>query len=97
MGQTYDAKMMYAMREEVMAMGIPKSDAELIVDAILSARSASWINNEAVDMATVNDKLSKYMQEKKYPLAVKVEEVGIGKFMWDIKANVQHEYFPPTF
>ncbi|MFA5105611.1 MAG: hypothetical protein WC506_01495 [Candidatus Micrarchaeia archaeon] len=97
MGQTYDAKMLYSMREEVMAMGIPKSDAELIVDAILSSRSASWINNEALDLAAVNEKLAKYFEEKKYPLVAKVEEVGIGKFMWDIKANVKHEYFPPTF
>ncbi len=89
--------MLYSLRDEVMAMGIPKSDAELIVDAMVSAKSASWINNEAIDMASVNEKLSRYMEEKKYPLAVKVEEVGIGKFMWDIKANVKHEYFPPTF
>ncbi len=97
MAKYYDAKTLYSLRDEVMALGIPQSDAELIVDAMLSSRSASWMNNEMIDLKAVNEKLAKYIEEKKYPLAVVVEEVGTSKYMWEIKAKVQEEYFPPTF
>ncbi len=97
MGKTYDAKLLYSLRDEVMALGIPQSDAELVVDSMLSGRSASWINNENIEMSAVNDKLVKYLEDKKCAIKVKVEECGIGKFIWDIKAKSNEEYFPPTF
>ncbi|MBM3229841.1 hypothetical protein FJZ26_05395 [Candidatus Parvarchaeota archaeon] len=90
-------KGMYELLAEVMALGAPRSDAELVVDAIMTQRSASWINNETVECAAMTEKLNKYLSENSHQISAKIGEVGMGKFIWELKAAHREEYFPPTF
>lgn len=74
-----------AIRQKLMECGIPKLDAELIVDCINVGKSQMWQNNEEVTaegMAAAN----KYIAENGYGVFVKAEPARFGKVIWEVKA-----------
>jgi len=93
-----EKKSAYELLKEIMELGAPRSDAELVVDAIMSVRSANWINNEPLfSSEQLTEKLNTYMAANNYPITAKVAEVNSGKYIWEIKAKHKEEYFPPSF
>jgi len=72
----------------ISAVGIPKQDAEVIADCVITRTSCSWVNNETLN-PEVLENLHNLIIENKYNVKVIVQEVGAAgnKYIWEVKTD----------
>ena len=72
---------------ELVGVGISEHDALIIADCIITRKSCSWVNTDAVDDHMLQD-LRKLIQKNDYRILVKVDAVPTrSKFIWDVKVE----------
>ncbi len=72
---------------ELTEIGVSEHDALVIADCIITRKSCSWVNTDAVDDKLVQD-INSLVKRNNYNISVKVDAVPTrSKFIWDVKVK----------
>jgi hypothetical protein len=74
-----------SFRESIVGLGIAREDAEVIADCMVTKKTCSWVNTEAVTPDHVA-KINAFISQHSIPIFLKVDSVPTrGKFIWEVR------------